>query len=155
TARLWDSRTGKPIGPALRHRDEVRAVAFSPDGRSAVTGGDDDAARLWPVPLPLDGDPEQVLVWSQVHTGMRPDPDRAPRVPAPADWQASQGQLSRDGGPQPAREETLAWHRCEAAACEAGGQWLGALWHLDRLAEAAPDSWRFRTRRGSALAALG
>jgi WD40 repeat protein/serine/threonine protein kinase/tetratricopeptide (TPR) repeat protein len=154
TARLWDGRTGKPIGPPLRHGDEVRAVAFSPDGSSVLTGSDDDTARLWPVPRPLDAKPQQVLVWSQVHTGMRLDPDGAARVLAPASWRETQEQLSQAGGPWPARREALAWHRCEAAGCEGSGQWLGALWHLDRLVEAAPDSWRYRTRRGTALAAV-
>ena len=47
TARLWDARTGKPIGKAMRHDGTVRAVAFSPDGKAALTGSFDDTARLW------------------------------------------------------------------------------------------------------------
>jgi WD40 repeat protein/tetratricopeptide (TPR) repeat protein len=154
TARLWDARTGKPIGPPLLHRDEVRTVAFSPDGRTVLTGGDDNAARLWTVTPPLDGNAAQLLVWTQVLTGMRLEPDGAPRVLDLSAWLHCRNQLSRAGGPQRAGVDVMTWHRREAAACEASGQWLGAFWHLDRLVEGAPDSWRLRTRRGNALAAL-
>ncbi len=38
TARLWDASTGKPIGPPLEHREWVWGVAFSPDGKTVITG---------------------------------------------------------------------------------------------------------------------
>src|SRR5262249_46218685 len=37
-AVLWDAATGKPLSVLRAHRDEVFAVAFSPDGRQAITG---------------------------------------------------------------------------------------------------------------------
>ena len=66
TARLWEVATGKQIGPALQHqgtvkavgpswleglldRDGVNAVAFSPDGKTVLTGSWDKTARLWEV----------------------------------------------------------------------------------------------------------
>ena len=36
TARLWDASTGQPIGQPLTHQDAVRAVAFSPDGKTVT-----------------------------------------------------------------------------------------------------------------------
>jgi WD40 repeat protein len=60
TARLWDVATGQPKGPPLRHDGTVWAVAFSPDGRTALTGSWDKTARLWdvatrePIGLPLE-----------------------------------------------------------------------------------------------------
>ena len=45
-ARLWDAETGKPLGPPMSH-GQIMAVAFSPDGKLAVTGGVDRTARLW------------------------------------------------------------------------------------------------------------
>jgi hypothetical protein len=38
---------GGSLGICLRHQDTVRAVAFSPDGQTVLTGSYDNTARLW------------------------------------------------------------------------------------------------------------
>jgi WD40 repeat protein len=47
SARLWDAATGQPVGDPLAHGDRVLAVAFSPDGRTVLTGSHDRTTRLW------------------------------------------------------------------------------------------------------------
>ncbi|WP_406695264.1 protein kinase [Singulisphaera sp. Ch08] len=50
TARVWEVKTGRPIGPPLPHGASVISVAFSPDGRTLLTGCNDQTARLWNLP---------------------------------------------------------------------------------------------------------
>jgi WD40 repeat protein len=45
TTRRWDVATGKPVGLPLEH-SSVNAVTYSPDGKSALTGGG-GGAQLW------------------------------------------------------------------------------------------------------------
>src|SRR5689334_3970170 len=47
TARVWDSGTGQPVTPPLKHVGAVFDASFSPDSRSVVTASDDGTARVW------------------------------------------------------------------------------------------------------------
>jgi WD40 repeat protein len=46
-ALLWDAATGRSLGGPLRHDAALRAMTFSPDGRTVLTGGEDGSARFW------------------------------------------------------------------------------------------------------------
>ena len=35
---MWETATGRPAGPPLRHMNYVATVAFSPDGNTLATG---------------------------------------------------------------------------------------------------------------------
>jgi WD40 repeat protein len=47
TARLWDARTGAPVGEPLPHPHYVALAKFSPDGRTLLIAGWDGGSRLW------------------------------------------------------------------------------------------------------------
>ncbi len=46
-AALRDAATARPLGAPLQHQGRVEAVAFSPDGKTVLTGSGDRTARLW------------------------------------------------------------------------------------------------------------
>jgi WD40 repeat protein/tRNA A-37 threonylcarbamoyl transferase component Bud32 len=99
TAHLWETATWKPLGPPLPHQGPVRAVAFSPDSKTILTGSDDKTARLWERLAPLEGGVEQIVLWTQVITGMELDPGGTPRwLDAPI-WQERRWRLEELGGP--------------------------------------------------------
>jgi WD40 repeat protein len=46
-AQVWDSATGQPLTPPLRHPIWNKRTTFSPDGQLAAVIGEDGAARVW------------------------------------------------------------------------------------------------------------
>ena len=47
TARIWDAKTGAPIGKPLQHEGQVNSAAFDPTGERIVTASEDKTARVW------------------------------------------------------------------------------------------------------------
>jgi RNA polymerase sigma factor (sigma-70 family) len=52
TTRLLDLRTGKEFAQLKGHEAEVRALAFTPDGKGLVSGSADSTALVWKVTRP-------------------------------------------------------------------------------------------------------
>ena len=46
-ASLWETATGTMLTQTSGHRGQVTAVAWSADGRTLATGGDDSTVLLW------------------------------------------------------------------------------------------------------------
>jgi WD40 repeat protein/serine/threonine protein kinase len=100
-ARFWDVATGKPIGPPLLHPGAVLAVAFSADGKGALTATAKEV-RQWGVPAPVEGNGKRIVLWSQAATGTELDPGGAVRRLDSQTWQERLRRLEELGGsPRP------------------------------------------------------
>ena len=44
---LWDTATGERVGELSGHKQSVRSVAFTPDGRTLATASSDGSLKLW------------------------------------------------------------------------------------------------------------
>ena len=49
SVNLWAVSTGEKIASLTGHAGWVNAIAFSPDGETLISGGDDETLRLWEV----------------------------------------------------------------------------------------------------------
>ncbi len=98
TARLWDARTGSPIGSPLRHEDQVEDVVFSPDGQIVLIGGY-KGVRLWKVPSALEGMAERTTLWVQTLTGSELDSEGAFHFLDAQTWENRRRRLQELGGP--------------------------------------------------------
>jgi WD40 repeat protein len=50
TLRLWDIKSGRGLRIFNGHKSAVTSLAFSPDGRLAVSGSEDGEIRIWRLP---------------------------------------------------------------------------------------------------------
>jgi WD40 repeat protein len=99
TVQLWDAATGKPVGAPLLQAATV--VAFHPDGGTVLAGGAEGTAQRWTMPLPVAGDPDDVLLWARVVVAATMDADGALHRLDPEALQAFRRRLQRQGGELP------------------------------------------------------
>jgi WD40 repeat protein len=73
-ARLWDVKTGKPVGEPLMHEQKVETVIFSPDGKIIFTASHEGMAWLWDARTgkPL-AEPIEIKAGSSSHAVFSPD----------------------------------------------------------------------------------
>ena len=72
STRIWNARTGEPLGPPFKHAGTALNLDWSPDGRRVVTAGLSSEARIWDAttgeqllsPLVLSTEPTQAARWS-------------------------------------------------------------------------------------------
>jgi dipeptidyl aminopeptidase/acylaminoacyl peptidase len=54
--RLWDVGSGREVHRFTGHSAPVKSVAFSPDGKFALSGSEDGTARVWRLPESIESD---------------------------------------------------------------------------------------------------
>jgi WD40 repeat protein len=158
SAQLWDVATRKPVGPAAVLLGPIRAVRFSPDGKTCVCVAADGTVRRWLVPMPF-AEPDLARLADRVAlmTGQKMDDNSHGLEYVPSDqWRDLRAKLVSDGStalvaPRPDAD----WHDAVAADAEQDRDVFGAEWHLDRLAVLRRDDWTIPARRGRLLAAAG
>jgi WD40 repeat protein/serine/threonine protein kinase len=85
-SHLWDERTRKPIGVPLLHDGIALAAVFAADGTWVRTGSGEKAVRTWMISPPVEGDVEQIVLLTELATGLALDADGTIRVLEPRSW---------------------------------------------------------------------
>jgi len=99
TARLWDVRTGLPVGQPMRHQDLIYQAVFSPDGQRVAVTGSEGTPSLWDARA---GEPLGQLLGNRAyasHIAFSPDGQTiatAGRDNAARLWDAQTGRLLRE-----------------------------------------------------------
>jgi WD40 repeat protein/tetratricopeptide (TPR) repeat protein/tRNA A-37 threonylcarbamoyl transferase component Bud32 len=156
-ARVWDSATGQPISPPLRHAREIRQALFSPDGKQVITLGDDAIARAWGL-SGAPASPERLRDLAQMLAGRQLDPsgtlvalDARALGEGWGRFRRRYPELARPAS----RRAAMSWQHEEVDRCERFGADAAVVWHLDRLLKVEGPSATLYARRGRAQHRLG
>ena len=82
----------------MQHQGSIVGLAFSPDGKTVLTGSSDNTARLWRVPV-LEGSVDRIVLRIDVITGEVLEPSGSVHGMEPATWLRRRRQLEELGGP--------------------------------------------------------
>ncbi len=157
SAQLWDVATRKSIGPPAVLIGPIRAISFTPDGKTCLCVAADGTVRRWPVPAPFaEPDLDRLRARVVLMTAQKMDSNQGLESVAADEWRDLRKKLVGDGSTAlvPPRADAD-WHDGRAADAEQDGDAIGAGWHLDRLAKTRPDDWTIPARRGRVLARAG
>ena len=98
--RLGDAVTGRPLGAPVQHSGPMQLMALAPDGRSVLLRDPGERTLcLWGVPVPIEGEVERIVRWTEVITGMELDAEGVVHVLDAATWHERRQRLDQLGGP--------------------------------------------------------
>jgi WD40 repeat protein len=142
SVRLWDSATGKAVGPQIAgHTDVATAVAYTPDGRIIASTGADNALRLWNADTGAALNPNPAHTAFPTSLAVSPD-GRVIVTGGDADgiqlWDAHTGQLLKSAQVTDNSTGTVNDVRFDRS-----GKWFAALAH-DNLAIYDADTFTLR-----------
>ena len=141
--RLWDGATGWPLGPPLLHLSMPVAFAFADANKTLLSITESGIARTWPIPQPIDDNPDRFETWVQARCGLRLDGEEPVQVTVP-EWHSARKTLeNRWPQADPALDEMpddlVSWHRQRALDAKEVGNQRGELYHLKQLAALRPS----------------
>jgi len=158
TTCIWDRLTGKPVTPFLPFRGDVWCCMVTPGGQYAILAGGDQNVLAWSLDdlgteheMPVD----DLCLLAEVVSGNRLQSGSDSGLTTDAwlaRWREWHAKYPDYGRVDPADSD--AWHRSLAREYAADGAPQAALWHLDRLIEAAPADVELRGFRARILADL-
>jgi Flp pilus assembly protein TadD len=158
TTCVWDRQTGRPVTPFLPFRGDVWCSLVTADGQYAVLAGAARYVEAWSL-NDLDAEKEmpvadlcllaEVLSGNQLERGSDTGLTSAAWLNRWRELHAKYPDYGRID-----RADSDAWHRALAEEYTADGDPRAALWHLNRLVEAAPTDLELRGFRGRIFAQL-
>jgi WD40 repeat protein/tetratricopeptide (TPR) repeat protein len=160
TACLWDRATHKRLAPLVRQNRAIWGATITPDNRSTLTTTDDGTTRAWPVPAPVEEEPDRLALRLQVRTGLEMGPGQTVLQLSPSEWERRlQSLISVEGSAKSAWTTSMSetsFHDAHARDAERDHALFAARWHLDRLialqegqprSEATDHAWLALARR--------
>jgi WD40 repeat protein len=95
---VWDAALARPVGPPRPGRPGRSIVAYGPDGKTVLQALDGNAATLWEVPAPVDGDVERLELWARVLSGLALEEGGVVRAQDADSWHDARRRLDERGG---------------------------------------------------------
>ncbi len=131
TARVWNSETGDPLTPPLRHLAELTNAAFLADGRRIITRDGNEESRIWP--LALDDRPvDDLVTLSRLLSGRTETRfgDLTPQNSEPLEmlWGRLRSKYPKTF--ETSTEEIEQWHEYQAEECDLQQKWFAEAFHL-------------------------
>jgi WD40 repeat protein len=139
TVRIWNAETGEALTPPLRHVATLAYVSFLPDGRHLIAAT--SSGNIWRWTLPVDERPvEDLRRLAEVLSAGPLSLSFDSRLFEPESLKPLFAELKTKYSQQfsASSDDVAAWHEFEAGQCEAGKQWHGAIFHLERMLAAKP-----------------
>jgi tetratricopeptide (TPR) repeat protein len=129
-------------------------VAFSPDGRLALTGSEDNTARLWEITPAAPDEPERLQAWVHVRTRKWFNDTGILRDLAQVEWLQRLRNLKALGGEWEVSPPARTWHVVQADAAKVDENWFASPFHLSRLLAEDRDNPDLLRCRAAAHACL-